>query len=603
MYRDLTKGSIIRGLLLFALPMIAGNLLQQLYNIADTLIVGQALGRNALAAVGSAYTLMTFLTSIFLGLSMGSGALFSIALGKKDEALLRSAVGHAFGLILAVTVVLNVLVYAFLDAILRFLQIPQELYGQMREYLMIIFAGLLATFLYNFFACLLRAAGNSVAPLCFLGLSAGLNIALDLLFVLRFSWGIAGAAIATVLAQYVSGIGILIYALLKCGEFLPGKADRAFSRAMLAEILDLSLLTCAQQSAMNFGILLIQRLVDSFGPVTMAAFAAAVKIDSFAYLPVQDFGNAFSTFVAQNYGAGMTKDIYMKNLTVLYTAKFYKDFYRENIEITPEELDAYYASHAQDYRSVYYQLFYLSGASSGGMEAAKQHAQELAELHTLEEFEAQCEAYTVYNDDESYWQTASVLRRESCWTAISYLRDWLSGERAYGDTTVAEASNGYYVAFFREESDNDYPTVNLKYFTVSGADANDDIRDYLDAFSKSDGSAQSFFELSDNIRDKDYNRSDNRKISSITYDNATILTVPEDALDWAFDEARQPGDITTIRSEDCWYVLYFDGFGETASRMIADKQLRTERYKEWTAEVQSNISYAEGRYFSKTASR
>ena len=239
----------------------------------------------------------------------------------------------------------------------------------------------------------------------------------------------------------------------------------------------------------------------------------------------------------------------------------------------------------------------------GGMEAAKQHAQELAELHTLEEFEAQCEAYTVYNDDESYWQTASVLRRESCWTAISYLRDWLSGERAYGDTTVAEASNGYYVAFFREESDNDYPTVNLKYFTVSGADANDDIRDYLDAFSKSDGSAQSFFELSDNIRDKDYNRSDNRKISSITYDNATILTVPEDVLDWAFDKARTKGDVTTIHGEDCWYVLYFDGFGETASRMIADKQLRTERYKEWTAEVQSNISYAEGRYFSKTASR
>ena len=216
MYRDLTKGSIIRGLLLFALPMIAGNLLQQLYNIADTLIVGQALGRNALAAVGSAYTLMTFLTSIFLGLSMGSGALFSIALGKKDDALLRSAVGHAFGLILAVTVVLNVLVYAFLDAILRFLQIPQELYGQMREYLVIIFAGLLATFLYNFFACLLRAAGNSVAPLCFLGLSAGLNIALDLLFVLRFGWGIAGAAAATVFSQYVSGIGLTVYTALRC---------------------------------------------------------------------------------------------------------------------------------------------------------------------------------------------------------------------------------------------------------------------------------------------------------------------------------------------------------------------------------------------------
>ena len=178
MYRDLTKGSITKGLLLFALPMIAGNLLQQFYNIADTLIVGQALGKNALAAVGSAYALMTFLTSIFLGLSMGAGALFSIALGQKDEARLRRAVAHAFGLIVSVTLVLNAAVYAFLDPILRFLQIPAELYGQMREYLVIIFAGLIASSLYNFFACLLRAAGNSVAPLWFLGVAALLNIAL-----------------------------------------------------------------------------------------------------------------------------------------------------------------------------------------------------------------------------------------------------------------------------------------------------------------------------------------------------------------------------------------------------------------------------------------
>lgn len=309
MYRDLTKGNITKGLLLFALPMIAGNLLQQFYNIADTLIVGQALGKNALAAVGSAYTLMTFLTSIFLGLSMGAGALFSIYLGKKDYGALRSAVHHALVLIFAVTAALNVLVYAFLDPILRFLQIPDELYSSMREYLVIIFAGLIATFLYNFFACLLRAVGNSVAPLWFLGTSALLNIALDLLFVLVFSWGIAGAAIATVFAQYVAGIGITVYAGRRCREFLPGKEDRRFSRKILSEILDLSLLTCAQQSAMNFGILLIQRLVDSFGPVTMAAFAAAVKIDSFAYLPVQDFGNAFSTYVAQNYGANQPERI------------------------------------------------------------------------------------------------------------------------------------------------------------------------------------------------------------------------------------------------------------------------------------------------------
>lgn len=307
MYRDLTKGSITKGLLLFALPMVAGNMLQQFYNIADTLIVGQVLGKDALAAVGSAYALMTFLTSIFLGLSMGSGALFSIYLGRGDHDSLRSAVAHAFGLIFAVTVAINGIVYAFLDPILRFLQIPMELYTAMRQYLWIIFLGLLATFLYNFFACLLRAVGNSSVPLVFLGISAVLNIGLDLLFVLEFRWGIAGAAAATVIAQYVSGLGITVFVALRGQEFLPRREHLRWNRRILREIADLSLLTCAQQSAMNFGILLVQRLVDSFGPVTMAAFAAAVKIDSFAYLPVQDFGNAFSTFIAQNYGAGQTE--------------------------------------------------------------------------------------------------------------------------------------------------------------------------------------------------------------------------------------------------------------------------------------------------------
>ena len=307
MYRDLTHGSITRGLLLFALPMIAGNLLQQLYNIADTLIVGQALGRNALAAVGSAYTLMVFLTSIFLGLSMGAGALFSICLGRGDKKALRAAVAHAFALIGAVTLVLNLSVYLLSDPILRFLQIPHELYSSMRDYLLIIFGGLAATFLYNFFACLLRAVGNSVAPLWFLGISALLNIGLDLLFVPVLHYGVAGAAAATVIAQYVSGGGLTLYTLLRCRELLPRREDLHFNGRILRELADLSLLTCAQQSAMNFGILLVQRLVDSFGPVIMAAFAAAVKIDSFAYLPVQDFGNAFSTFAAQNYGAGQTE--------------------------------------------------------------------------------------------------------------------------------------------------------------------------------------------------------------------------------------------------------------------------------------------------------
>ena len=279
MYRDFTKGSILKALLLFALPMIAGNLLQQLYNIADTLIVGRVLGKNALAAVGSAYTLMTFLTSIFLGLSLGAGALFSICLGRHDRDALRRAVAHAFVLIGLVTLVLNAAVFAFCDPILRFLQVPSELYDDMRSYLQIIFLGLIATFFYNFFACLLRAAGNSAAPLWFLAAAALLNIGLDLLFVAVLHRGVAGAAEATILAQYVSGLGLALYTLARCRDLLPQKRHWHYDRQTLRDLFDLSLLTCAQQSAMNFGILLIQRLVDSFGAVTMAAFAAAVKID------------------------------------------------------------------------------------------------------------------------------------------------------------------------------------------------------------------------------------------------------------------------------------------------------------------------------------
>ena len=298
MYRDLTRGSILRSLLLFALPMLAGDILQQLYNIADTLIVSRAIGRDALAAVGSAYTLMIFLTSILLGLSMGAGALFSICRGRGDESGLRQSIVHAFALIGVCTLLLTALAYALLPALLRLLQVPESVSPLMRTYLAVIFAGIPATFLYNFFACLLRSVGNSMTPLG--------NVALDLLFVLVFPWGVAGAAWATVIAQYFSGLGLAVFTLRRCPDLLPKREELRFDAALLREIFSLSSLTCVQQSVMNFGILMIQGLVNSFGEIVMAAFAAAVKIESFAYMPAQDFSNAFSTFVAQNFGARQT---------------------------------------------------------------------------------------------------------------------------------------------------------------------------------------------------------------------------------------------------------------------------------------------------------
>ena len=304
MQSELTKGPVMRTMIGFAIPMILGDLLQQCYNIADTLIVGQFLGAGALAAVGAAFSLMTFLTSIILGLAMGSGTVFSIRFGQKDMAGLKEGILASFVLLGAVTVVLNILVFAGTDWIIRALQTPEELVGMMHDYLIIIFAGLIATFLYNFFAFLLRSLGNSVTPLLFLAVSAVLNIVLDLWFVAGLGFGVAGAAAATVIAQYVSGIGIAVYTFFKApGLVRPEKGTRLRWERM-KEIANFSALTCLQQSIMNLGILAVQGLVNSFGTTVMAAFAAAVKIDAFAYLPVQDFGNAFSIFIAQNFGAG-----------------------------------------------------------------------------------------------------------------------------------------------------------------------------------------------------------------------------------------------------------------------------------------------------------
>ena len=306
---DLTQGSIMKNLLKFAFPIMVGNMLQQLYNVVDTLIVGRYLGENALAAVGSSYTLMVFVTSVILGLCMGSSAFFSMQFGGRNYDRLEKGLFIAFLSIGAVAVILNILVYAGMDGILIFLKVPDEVAPLMEEYLIWIFAGIMATFLYNFVANLLRAVGNSMVPLCFLGTSAVLNIVLDLLFIRGFRWGVGGAAAATVLSQYVAGVGILFYYYAKYPQLRVRKENRHWDSGILKELAGLSSLTCLQQSIMNFGILLVQGLVNSFGPVVMAAFAAAVKIDSFAYAPVQDFGNAFSTYVAQNYGAGKEERI------------------------------------------------------------------------------------------------------------------------------------------------------------------------------------------------------------------------------------------------------------------------------------------------------
>lgn len=317
MKKDLTQGKVQKTLLVFAGPMIVGNLLQQCYNIADTLIVGRYLGAGALAAVGTAYSLMTFLTSILIGLCMGCGSIFSYYYGKKDDRKMQESMFTSFLFVGVIAVVMNVIVFAGVDVILKMLQIPADIYGIMKEYTWAVFWGIFFVFLYNFFAFLLRAVGNSLTPLLFLGAASVLNIVLDLLFVVSFDMGVSGAAWATVSAQMLAGIGIAVYTWVKepslrffrvnKREFSSEKWRRV--KASLPEVMRFSLAASIQQSVMNFGILMIQGLVNSFGTSVMAAFAAAVKIDSFAYMPAQEFSNSFSIFTSQNSGAGDKKRV------------------------------------------------------------------------------------------------------------------------------------------------------------------------------------------------------------------------------------------------------------------------------------------------------
>ena len=300
---DFTSGPVGRKILIFSLPLMVGNVFQQLYNVVDTLVVGKFLGEAPLAAVGSAYTLMIFLTSILIGLTMGAGVYFSLCFGRKNFDRMKQAVFISFLSIGLLTVIMNGAAYLLLDGLISFMQVPLEVIPYIRDYLWWILTGLLAVFLYNFGAALLRAVGDSVTPLLFLILSSLMNVALDILFVVYLDFGVSGAAEATVISQYASGAGIFIYCLFRREFHISGK-DRVWSREIFWDMSKLSLLTSLQQSIMNFGILLVQGLVNSFGTTVMAAFAAGVKIDTIAYSPLQDFGNAFSTYAAQNWGAG-----------------------------------------------------------------------------------------------------------------------------------------------------------------------------------------------------------------------------------------------------------------------------------------------------------
>lgn len=309
MIKDLTIGSPVKVILRFSIPMMIGNLFQQFYNIADSMIVGRYLGSDALAAVGSSYAVTTFITSIILGLCMGVSVAFSQFFGGKLWTNLKKSIIFSFIMIGGISLLISILSLLFTKQIMIFTNIPLDIQNMTQTYLTTIFCGIPFIFLYNWSANLQRALGNSKAPLIFLIISVIANIIFDIILVVPFQMGIFGAAFATIISQLFSAILSMVYCIKKIRFLTFQKEDFKIDNYIVHITISYSILTSIQQSIMNFGILMVQGLVNSFGTVAIAAFTSASKIDSFAYMPVQDFGNAFATYVAQNKGAKQYKRI------------------------------------------------------------------------------------------------------------------------------------------------------------------------------------------------------------------------------------------------------------------------------------------------------
>lgn len=301
---DMTRGDEAKSIIKFAIPLALGNVFQQVYNLADTLIVGRYVAQDALAAVGSTYSLMIFITSILIGLCIGASVVFSKFYGRKDYVSLQKSFFMSFVLIGITALIINILSLVYTEPILEIIKIPKAIMDLSLTYTFTVFWGIFFVFLYNFYSGVFKSMGNSTSPLVFLVLATIINIILDLVFIISFDMGVFGAALATLIAQIFSGIGLAIACHRSLKEINISKENMVFEKNIALEIVNFSSLSSIQQSVMNLGILMIQALVNSFGVTVMAGFACAVKIDTLAYVPVQDFGNAFSTYMAQNLGAG-----------------------------------------------------------------------------------------------------------------------------------------------------------------------------------------------------------------------------------------------------------------------------------------------------------
>ena len=300
----MTEGSIVKSLLLFALPLIFGNLLQQLYNTADSIIVGNFVGANALAAVGSSGSPIYLLIGFSQGLAVGAGVVVSQFLGAKDHREAQEAVHTSLAIAVIMGLLLTVGGIACGRALLVAMNTPAEVLGDAVTYIRIYFGGVLFSVVYNMTAGILNAAGNSRRSLIYLAWASVTNIVLDLVFIVIFRMGVAGAAIATDISQLVSCVLSLRFLIKSTDDCRVIPREIRLHKKMAARIIRVGLPTGIQNMVISFSNVLVQASVNSYGAAAMAGFAAYMKIDGFNILPVSSISMAATTFVGQNYGAG-----------------------------------------------------------------------------------------------------------------------------------------------------------------------------------------------------------------------------------------------------------------------------------------------------------
>ncbi|MBR5261405.1 MAG: MATE family efflux transporter [Oscillospiraceae bacterium] len=301
--RDMTSGSPLRLILLFAIPLFIGNIFQQIYSIVDTMVVGYHLGNDAIAAIGASSSMYSLIINLACGLNNGYGIVITQRFGSHDRQGLRHAIAGTMILNTVSAVVLTTLALCFMRPLMRFMNTPDAIFADTYKYIVIITSGMAATLGYNMFASILRAMGNSKSPLYFLILACGVNIVLDFLFVVTFEMGVGGAAFATVIAQAISAVICAAYVLKNYREYLPKKSDFRVPGTILSNLFSTGVALGLMSSVVDLGSVIFQRANNLLGETLIAVYAASRKILSIIMGPQMSVAIATSTFVGQNWGA------------------------------------------------------------------------------------------------------------------------------------------------------------------------------------------------------------------------------------------------------------------------------------------------------------